>query len=120
MAYWAKIVNDKSWNGLTQSWSGAKKVIEVIVCDEADLANITSDIPGTWIETWLDANGSADKRYNFASIGHLWDVAGDFFYKPSEYPSWTLNNKKIMTPPVAQGTDGDSPFLWNETDQAWE
>ena len=55
MAYWAKIVNDKSWNGLTQSWSGAKKVIEVIVCDEADLANITSDIPGTWIETWLDA-----------------------------------------------------------------
>ena len=115
--YWAKVVNDNSFNGAKDSFSGAKKVIAVVVSEEQELINSVSNEPGTWIETFKDANGEASKRYNFASVGMLWDIEGDFFYRPCDFASWTLDENKIFQPPVAQPEDN---FIWNEVDQTWD
>ena len=110
MKHWAKV---KTENGI-------HTVIDVLVANESDLKNIISNVPAKWIETFPDANGDSKKRYNYASVGYVWDVEGDFFYKPSQYASWKLDSKKIMQPPVAQGTKANSPYTWDEASGAWK
>jgi hypothetical protein len=101
------IVNDedvKDENGVIQESIGSK------LC--SDLSN-----GGSWILTSSD--GSI--RYNQAKVGDIYDTERDAFISPSPYPSWVLNNNKmIYEAPVRLG-DGKTldEWMWDENEQAW-
>jgi hypothetical protein len=99
MSYFAKIEN-----GL---------VTQVIVADQA----FVSSQPGTWVETFTDGS----QRKNYAGIGHTYDSSKDAFIapKPSQYPSWVLNDTTCRwNPPVSKPTDGQM-YQWNEPTTSW-
>ena len=38
-----------------------------------------------WAQTWMDANGTSAKRYNYAGIGYTWDAANEAFIPPKPF-----------------------------------
>jgi hypothetical protein len=103
LKYWAKV--------------DCGKVINVVCSAEEDIIYAVSDIPGYWIETFIEPNGEADKRYNYAGIGSEYNSEDDFFCKSPPYKSWVLNNKKIWYPPVEQPVGN---YKWDEATLGWK
>lgn len=95
-------------------------VIDVIAAESDFFDTFIDSSPGTWIETFKNANGESSKRYNYAGIGRLYNAQADAFYPPQPFNSWTLNTSTYLwEPPVAYPAD-NSAYTWNEADQRWD
>ena len=104
MSYFAKVVNGK--------------VEKVLVVDAEFIPHLRESTPGTWVQTWKDANGASEKRYNFAGISDIYDTDADAFYTEQPFPSWTLNDTTyIWEAPVAYPDSGD--YVWDEESGSW-
>ena len=107
MAYFAKIVDSK--------------VINVINADSDFFNTFVDNSPGQWIEVYEDANGQANKRYNFCGVGDNYDKVADAYYAKQPYPSWILNTTNyVWEAPVKAPSSDEGNFAWNETDQQWD
>ena len=106
MAYFAKVSSDGT-------------VLEVIVADQDFIdSNTDSSDDHSYIETFMDADGSSE-RYNYASRGHLYNSDAGAFHRLQPYASWNLNKTTYLwEPPVAYPSSGN--HIWNETDRAWD
>ena len=99
--YWAKVVD-----GVVQNVIHASE--RFIKTDYVDTS------PGRWVETRKD--GSI--RKNYASIGHLYDVTRDAFYRRQPFPSWTLNEETCRwEAPIERPSEGY--YDWDEEAQQW-
>lgn len=81
--------------------------------------DVVDALPGRYVETFMDANGDATKRYNYASAGYIYDEDADAFIPPQPYPSWVLNLKTYNweSPVVRPASDGDQQ--WDEAKLSW-
>ena len=70
---------------------------------------------GTWVKTSYNGN----IRYNYATVGGIYDPELDAFYEPQPYPSWTLDSKCVWKAPK-QKPDNDNLYSWNEELLDWE
>ena len=120
-------------------------VLRVVVINDSDIAgkteaeaevwvaaNILNDInvaepyPSTyWKQSYLDANGESDKRYNGAGVDMIYDLPNNAFYSPANsYASWSLDSNYQWQAPTAQPPEesltADEILSWNETDLRWE
>ena len=88
--------------------------------------NYLNDQNATVVETFLNADGTAATRYNYASPGDTWDSANTAFYFPSSpYPSWSLSSSfewEAPTPFPSTGNVGAEVLdvFWNEPNLRWE
>ncbi len=77
-------------------------------------------LPGVWIRTWYQANGDPAKRYNYASVGHIYDAVADAFYPPNNrYPSWSLDANYQWQPPTPCPNEPGVAYQWIEANLAW-
>ncbi len=117
-------------------------VTKVIVADASFFDSFVDSSPGQWIQTSYNTRGgkhyepnsnwqteSTDQtkalRKNYAGIGMIYDSAGDAFYKPQPYASWTLNKTTYLwEAPLEKPSTGK--YKWNESlyqsdnTQGWE
>jgi hypothetical protein len=88
--------------------------------------NFLNDQNATVVETFLNADGTAATRYNYASPGDTWDSANTAFYQTTKtYPSWSLNSSyqwEAPTPFPSTGNVGAEVLdvVWNELNLRWE
>ncbi len=69
--------------------------------------------------------GGTPFRKNFAGIGHTYDEDKDAFIppKPTQYPSWVLNETTCQWEPPIEKPSGETPenrYIWNEETQQWD
>jgi len=69
--------------------------------------------------------GGTPFRKNHAGIGHTYDEDRDAFIppKPTQYPSWVLNETTCQwEPPIAKPDDETETkrYGWNESTQQWD
>lgn len=95
------------------------KVVKSIVAESSFFDNFTDTSPGEWLETFEDANGEAEKRYNYAGVGSNYSKEHDAFWNDCKFPSWTINTDTFeWEPPTEKPNDGNI-YFWNEETQAW-
>ena len=79
-----------------------------------------------WKQTWLDAAGEAEKRYNGAGPDMYYDSEAEaFYFTDHHYPSWTLNtsNYQYEAPQARPSDDSvsvDEIIVWSESNTRWE
>jgi hypothetical protein len=120
-------------------------VLQVIVAEQEFVDNFPDGGPGIWIQTSYNTKGgvhydqegqpSEDQskalRYNYASVGGLYDPEADAFYGQKPFESWVLNaDAYVWEPPYwyDDGGDGTRSFRWREelhqadpdAQQGWE
>ena len=119
MAHYAKVVDGN--------------VVNIIVADEDFFVSFIDDSPGEWIQTSYNTKGgihyhpitkepseNPQLRYNYASIGGVYDKDADAFYDQKPYPSWILNTESYLwEAPVPRPNEQDR-FNWNEETQSWD
>ena len=94
-------------------------VIDCIRADQEFIDSYIDNSPGKWIETFRDANGSSDKRYNFGSPDCTYDKSKDAFIPPQPFASWVLNETVCdWEAPTAKPDDGKL-YIWNEETTNW-
>ena len=69
--------------------------------------------------------GGTPFRKNFAGVGHTYDEDKDAFIppKPTQYPSWVLNETTCQwEPPIVKPDDEteNKRYGWNEETQQWD
>ena len=69
--------------------------------------------------------GGTPFRKNHAAIGYTYDEDKDAFIppKPTQYPSWVLNETTCQWEPPIQKPSGETPenrYGWNESTQQWD
>ena len=69
--------------------------------------------------------GGTPFRKNHAGIGHTYDEDRDAFIspKPTQYPSWVLNETTCQWEPPIEKPSGETPenrYVWNEETQQWD
>lgn len=102
MAHYAKVENNI--------------VTQVIVAEAEFFDTFVDSSPGKWIQTSYNGN----IRKNYAMVGGTYDKAGDAFYEPQPYASWTLNRTTFLwEAPTAKPEDG-LVYMWNEEGGVWE
>ena len=72
----------------------------------------------SYVQTWIDANGEKDKRYNYAEIGSTFDPMNGAFIASKPYPSWSLDSSFKWQPPIPMPADG-TMYLWSEVSKSW-
>ncbi len=84
-----------------------------------------NDPTATVVETFLNADGTAATRYNYASPGDTWDSANTAFYQTTKtYPSWSLNSSYQWEAPVTYPStnvvgDITLDIIWDEPNLRW-
>jgi hypothetical protein len=74
---------------------------------------------------WKQTSYNANFRRHFAGNGHTYDSERNAFIPPKPYPSWVLDEEKLIwkTPidePADSGQgEGKRPYRWNEDTQEW-
>lgn len=73
---------------------------------------------GNWILT--SSNGSI--RYNPAKVGDIYDQNRDAFITPCPYPSWILNESKMIYEAPVKLDDGKTldEWIWDESTLEWK
>ena len=56
----------------------------------------------------------------FVDIGYVFIEERNVFVKPKPYPSYILNDSNIWENPVANPTDENNVYSWNEEERIWE
>lgn len=106
-------------------------VTEVVVVDNENLLDKNSQeqeeigiefcrsvfgVDTTWVQT--SYNGSI--RYNYATIGSIWDANNNAFYEQQPYPKWVLNSQYKWEAPVPVPVDGDTIiYRWDVESESW-
>lgn len=125
MAHYAKVLDGK--------------VVQVIVAEASFFDEFVDDTPGQWIQTSYNTYGgvhytrnadgtlgaaSADQskalRFNYASIGSIYDSTADAFYPSSPYKSWVLDTTTYVWEPPTAAPDDGVYRVWNEETQTWD
>ena len=109
-------------------------VTNVIVAEPEFFENFVDETPGDWIQTSFNTYGgvhytqnedgsrgepSEDQskalRYNYGSVGMLYNSEADAFHHPAPtWSSWALNTETyIWEAPIAYPTDGQQ-YDWDE------
>jgi hypothetical protein len=76
-----------------------------------------------WIKTSYNTlhnqhnQGGTPLRYNFASVGFVYDEEKDAFIPPQPYPSWSLDWEVGDWFPPKPRPDGE--WVWSESEQDW-
>ena len=85
------------------------------------------NIEGTWLQcsynTYANQHkfGGTPLRGNYPAVGFSYDPLNDVFIapKPSDRPSWVLDeNMLIWVPPIPM-PDGEQPWHWDEEQVNW-
>jgi len=111
------------------------KVIEVVSVHNNELKDskgVEQEVNGinfltehTHWPIWKQTSYNRSIRKNFAGIGHTYDEDKDAFIppKPTQYPSWVLNETTCQwEPPVVKPDDETEAkrYGWNEETQQWD
>ena len=111
------------------------KVIEVLSVHNNELKDsngVEQEILGidfltklTGWAIWKQTSYNGNIRKNFAGIGHTYDEDRDAFIspKPTQYPSWVLNETTCQWEPPIEKPSGETPenrYIWNEENQTWD
>lgn len=123
MSYYAKVVKNT--------------VVSVIRADASFFDDFIDDSPGKWIQTSYNTRGgvhydpdtglpSDDQtkalRYNYASIGYMYDTEYDAFYPPKIHDSWVLNTETFLwEAPIPEPDYNGSTHSaeWDEENTQW-
>ena len=81
-----------------------------------------------WKQTSYNTKGGVHKlggtpfRKNHAGIGYTYDEDRDAFIppKPTQYPSFILNNTTCLWEAPVALPDTENRYNWNETNQTWD
>ena len=93
-------------------------VDNTIVADDAFINSLSNS--SEWVEYWKDAKGEAEKRYNPAALGLVFDSVNNAFLLPQPFPSWVQNDKFFWEAPIKKPDDTETHFYyWNEEDKQW-
>ena len=121
-------------------------VLRCVVINDSDIAGktaaeaeawVASNIPNDpgyegeypetyWKQTWLDAAGEAEKRYNGAGPDMYYDSEAEaFYFTDHHFSSWTLNtsNYQYEAPQARPSDDSvsvDEIIVWSESNTRWE
>ena len=111
------------------------KVIEVLSVHNNELLDaneVEQEVNGidfltklTGWAIWKQTSYNGNIRKNFAGIGHTYDEDRDAFIspKPTQYPSWVLNETTCQWEPPIEKPSGETPenrYIWNEENQTWD
>lgn len=92
-------------------------VVNVIEASADFIAQL--DDSALYLQAFSDANGEAEKRFNYPQVGDVYEAASDAFYSPTQpYPSWSLSPTFSWQAPTPMPDDG-KPYKWNEPTLAW-
>ena len=69
--------------------------------------------------SWVQTSYNANKRKNFAGIGHTYDATRDAFIPPSPYPSWGLDEATCRWQAPAPYPQDGKNYYWDEAQGAW-
>jgi hypothetical protein len=83
-------------------------VTNIIVCEEEKI----SELSGVYIECSED--GSI--RYNYPSIGWIYDSENDAFIPPKIFESWVLNSNYKWEAPISKP---EGNYFWNDSEGSW-
>tara|TARA_R110000851_G_C12687620_1_gene524565 strand:- start:170 stop:508 length:339 start_codon:yes stop_codon:yes gene_type:complete len=96
-------------------------VTEVLVSSYENIELLS----GEWIRTSYNMSGGvhsrglAPLRYNFASVGMVYDSARDAFYTQKPHQSWIFDEVSCTwTPPTEMPSDGNI-YRWSESTTSW-
>jgi hypothetical protein len=119
MAHYAKVVDGT--------------VVNVIVAQADFFDSFIDNSPGIWLQTSYNTHGGVhydpitkepdstpQLRYNYATVGGLYDQDANAFYEKQPYPSWTLNTETYLWEAPISRPNEQNRFRWNEEDQQWE
>jgi hypothetical protein len=119
MAHYAKVVDGT--------------VVNIIVAEADFFDSFIDDSPGIWLQTSYNTHGGVhydpitkepdstpQLRYNYATVGGLYDQDANAFYEKQPYPSWTLNTETYLWEAPISRPNEQNRFRWNEEDQQWE
>ena len=119
MAHYAKVVDGT--------------VVHVIVAEADFFDSFIDNSPGIWLQTSYNTFGgvhynpitkepdsASQLRYNYASVGGLYDQDADAFYEKQPYPSWTLNTETYLWEAPTSRPNVQDRFKWNEETQSWD
>jgi hypothetical protein len=67
---------------------------------------------------WVQTSYNANKRYNYAGVGFVYDSERDAFIAPQPYPSWSLDEQCQWRAPTPKPDDG-AYYHWDETARTW-
>jgi hypothetical protein len=119
MAHYAKVVDGT--------------VVNVIVAEADFFDSFIDDSPGIWLQTSYNTHGGVhydpitkepdstpQLRYNYATVGGLYDQDDNAFYEKQPYPSWTLNTDSYLWEAPVPRPNEQNKFSWNEETQSWD
>ena len=96
------------------------KVIQSMVCESSFFDIFTDTTPGEWLETFEDANGKKEKKYNYAGVGSNYSKEHDAFWNDCKFPSWTLNTDTFEWEPPSEKPNDGKIYFWNEATKSWD
>jgi hypothetical protein len=85
----------------------------IIVNADLDGEVFTSNLEGTWLESFDDG-----RRRQPAQMFGFYDSTKDEFYSPKPYPSWTLDSDNNWNAPTPKPNDGKN-YAWLEEQLKW-
>jgi hypothetical protein len=95
-------------------------VVENVIVADAEYISSRPDA-SSYVETFIDANGDAAKRFNYAVIGGKFDADKKAFISPTPFASWVLDAKFAWTAPVAQpAAKAGFFYTWDEPVKSWK
>ncbi len=91
-------------------------VIQVIIADQ----DYIDTLQGTYIETW--ENPGENQRYNYASIGGVYDRIRDAFIPVKFFPSWVFNEETCRwdAPIEIPASEPNVNYFWDEPTTSWK
>lgn len=74
-----------------------------------------------WIQTWKEKDSLTNKRFNYASVGSIYDPTYDVFLHPKPYDSWILDTNTFswVAPVEKPSADPNILWIWDEENLRW-
>tara|TARA_R110000824_G_scaffold355995_1_gene543203 strand:- start:341 stop:697 length:357 start_codon:yes stop_codon:yes gene_type:complete len=104
-------------------------LVETVIVAEQDFVD---SLPGTWVQTSYNTKGAVHYdpntgevddlptlRFNYASIGDVYDAVRDAFIAPSPYPSWVIDEATCRWKAPSAYPDDGKIYEWDEDSTAW-
>jgi hypothetical protein len=94
-------------------------VQNVIVAEQSYIDSLVDST--SYVQTWADASGEQDKRFNYASIGGKFDAANNAFIAKQPFNSWKLDAKfQWQAPFPMPAAKADVFYTWDESAVDWK
>lgn len=90
-------------------------VLRVIVADQEFINSGAVGNPARWVRTYK----TRTQRHNYAAPGFTYDKSRDAFIPPKPFPSWVLDEGRLVyDAPKSYPRDG-RVYKWNEDTLEW-